>query len=451
MKITLTNHARIEASENILNQIEKRCTHSNPKYYEALRQNRYTGSIPKQIMLSRRMDDGSLVIPVGMVGELFTAGAEIMDNRRSVLAQIGFNGQLRDYQQTFVADAMRAKGGVLVAATGAGKTISAIALASRLEQRMLVLVKSKDLAEQWRGAIEQFTGLTAGMIGAGKDTEGEQFTVGTVQTLVKRDLSQLDYGLVIADECHNAPADQFYQVITGLDARYKYGLSATPQRRDSLEFMIHAALGPVVSEIKPEQIGDKVLPVEVEMVELPWERRAPETWQDYIDMIVSDAERNDEIIRQIDQAQFLRSGAVIVLSQQINHCEILAKLAEEEGLKPLLIHGQLPSKTRLERMSQAPDSQLIIGTTSLLSEGIDWPHLQTLIFATPLSAVIEKNGQPAATKLIQSIGRCRRPYPGKTCAYVIDFVDRCAFGYATAKKRRTIYEIQGFTVERLPW
>lgn len=452
MKIELTNHARIEAVESIINQIEKCCTHSNPKYYEALRQNRYTGSIPKQITLSNRMDDGSLIIPVGMVRKLCREyGAAIIDQRRNVPARIGFNGQLRDYQQTFVGDARLAKGGVMVAATGSGKTISAINLASCLQQRTLILVKSKDLAEQWRGAIRQFTGLDAGMIGGGKDTEGEQFTVGTVQTLVKRDLAHLHYGMVIADECHNAPADQFYRVITGLDACYKYGLSATPQRRDNLEFMIHAALGPVVSEIKPAQIGDKVLPVEVEMIELPWDHRTPESWQDYIDIIVNDDERNAEIINQIESAQLLRSGGVIVLSQQVNHCEKLALLAEEAGLEPLLIHGQLPSKVRLERMEKAPGSPLVIGTTSLLSEGIDWPHLETLLFATPLSAVIEKDGQPAATKLIQSIGRCRRPYPGKTCAFVIDLVDKCAFGYATAKKRQIIYELQSFIVERVQW
>lgn len=455
MKITLTNQARIEALEPIINQIERRCTHENPKFYEAQRQNRYTGSIPRTINLSSRLANlmqPALSVPIGVVRQLVREyPAQIIDQRRSVPAQIGFNGQLRDYQQAFVGDARLAKGGVMVAATGSGKTISAINLASSLQQRTLILVKSKDLAEQWRGAIQQFTGLEAGMIGGGKDCEGDQFTIATVQTLVKRDLSQLHYGMAIADECHNAPADQFYRVITGLDCRYKYGLSATPQRRDNLEFMIHAALGPVVSEIKPEQIGDKVLPVEVEMIERPFENKTPESWQKYIEIIANDNERNRRILDCFAYYRIRRNGGFIILSQTVNHCETLAKMAQEAGMEPLLIHGQLPAKIRAERMKQAAKSPLIIGTTSLLSEGIDWPHLETLIFATPLSAVIEKDGQPAATKLIQSIGRCRRPYPGKTTAYVIDLVDKCAFGYATAQKRNAIYQMQGFSVERVTW
>ena len=453
MKITLSNHARIETLQKVVGEIERKCTHPNPAFYEAHRMNRYTGNINREIVLSKWQLDGAVIVPTGMVDQIRREypAAEIIDRWRTEPASIAFNGRLRPYQQHFVRDARLAGGGVMVAATGAGKTISAINLASQLAQRTLVLVKSKDLAHQWRDAIQQFTGLTAGMIGGGKDTEGEQFTIATVQTLIRRDLSQLHYGMVIADECHNAPADQFYRVVTGLDARYKFGLSATPQRRDSLEFMIHAALGPVVSEIKPEQIGGKVLPVEIEMVELPWDHHPPESWQEFIDTIANDQDRNRTILNYFAYYRIRRDGGFIILAQTVNHCEMLAQMAQEAGLDPLLIHGQLNTKTRVERMAAAPTSQLIIGTTSLLSEGIDWPHLETLIFATPLSAVIEKDGQPAATKLIQSIGRCRRPYPGKTCAYVVDLVDRCAFGYATAKKRRTIYEMQGFRVERVQW
>jgi superfamily II DNA or RNA helicase len=95
-------------------------------------------------------------------------------------------------------------------------------------------------------------------------------------------------------------------------------------------------------------------------------------------------------------------------------------------------------------MIAAQNASLIIGTAQLLGEGLDIPHLQTLIFAVPMSAVIEKEGDPAATKLIQSIGRCRRPYPGKTQAHIIDLVDKCGFGVAAYNKRRKIYNLQGF-------
>jgi superfamily II DNA or RNA helicase len=444
MKITLSNQARIEASESIIYQIEKHCTYPNPKHAEAIKQNYSTRNIPRFINLSCRQDDSSLMVPVGLLPELFTAGAVIDDQRRTVAAQISFTGKLRDYQQRFVSQAMQAGGGVMVAATGSGKTVSGIALAAQLQQRCIILVKSKDLAEQWRAAIEQFTGLIAGLIGGGKDKEGEQFTIATVQTLVKRDISQLNYGMVLADECHNAPASQFYHVINGLNCRYKFGLSATPQRRDGLEMMIHAALGPIVAEIKPSEVEGAVLPVKVEMIEFDYPYPAPDSWNEFIESLVDDEERNEAIIRLITSSQASRPGSVIVLSQQVKHCEILHQMALDAGMDCLLIHGQLPAAERTKRIKQAQTARLIFGTSQLLSEGIDIPPLETLIFASPMSAVIEKVGQPAATKLIQSIGRCRRPYPGKRCAYVIDLVDKCAFGYATANKRSTIYRSQNF-------
>jgi len=121
----------------------------------------------------------------------------------------------------------------------------------------------------------------------------------------------------------------------------------------------------------------------------------------------------------------------------------LDHVSHRSGFKPFAYtFGQLPDKVRLERMELANSANLIIGTAQLLSEGIDLPPLEVLIFASPMSAVIKDS--PAATKLIQSIGRCRRPYPGKTQARVIDIVDSCGFGIAAYKKRNQIYHLQGF-------
>jgi superfamily II DNA or RNA helicase len=91
----------------------------------------------------------------------------IDDQRFTVAAQISFTGQLRGYSATFCQSCQRCRrwrdgGGY----SGSGKTVSGIALAAQLQQRCLILVKSKDLANQWRKAIEQFTGLIAGLIGA---------------------------------------------------------------------------------------------------------------------------------------------------------------------------------------------------------------------------------------------------------------------------------------------
>ncbi len=442
MKLILSNQIAITDLDDFEQElIESSNTHHNPKFFEAQRQGRYTGNIARKIKLFERIDTG-LIIPIGCLWQVDDEADQIDDQRNTHPVIIPFYGVLREYQKELVKNALDYDGGVLVAATGSGKTVAGIALASRLKQRCLILVKSGDLATQWREAIEQFTGLKAGLIGGGKNTEGAQFTVGLVQSLVKRDLSTFDYGLVIADECHNCPACQFYTVINGLNCRYKYGLSATPQRRDSLEFMIHACLGKIVGKISEDELQGKVLPVKVKTIQHPFSGN-PESWGAFINILIDDDSRNEVIINLARQ----QTKPTIILCSQVRHCEILTTMAQQAGLAPLLIHGQLPDKVRTARMQQAMNARLVIGTSQLLSEGIDLPPLEVLIFASPMSAVIRKEGDPAATKLIQSIGRIRRPYPGKTFAKVYDLVDRCGFGVSAFNKRRQIYKLQGWSIE----
>ena len=434
MKITLKNQIEISEIEGYEDDfIEDLTTFDNPKYFEAIKQKRSVRLIDPKIYLHSYDEDDNTIVPIGLLEALLKEfpDCEVIDQRNTQPVEIPFSGTLRDYQQSFVSDAIKARGGVLVAATGAGKTVSGIALAARLGQRCLILVKSGDLAAQWIHAVKQFTGLECGLIGGGRNTQGLQFTVGLVQSLVKRDLSALDYGLVIADEAHNIPAKQAYTVINGLDALYKYGLSATPQRRDSLEFMIHAALGEIVSEIHQGDLEGKVLPVRIETVSHDF-YGSPESWNDFINILIDDDSRNEIIINLAKQ----QTRPTIILCSQVRHCEILTTLAQQAGLQPLMIHGGLSARVRAGRMQQAMNARLVIGTSQLLSEGIDLPPLEVLIFASPMSAVVVKEGGPAATKLIQSIGRCRRPYPGKLFAKVYDLVDRCGFGISAYRNGR---------------
>lgn len=443
MKIEISNKICITGVvEDEYFSITQYLTFLNPKYEEALQFGRSVRSIPQYLELFE-YSDCVLTVPIGTLDYLVrTFKPEIRDQRKTVNVSIPFLGELRPYQSEFVDVAINAKGGQMIAATGSGKTVSGIALAAQLKQRTLILVKSKDLAIQWIEAIQQFTGLDAGLIGAGKNTEGAEFTIGLTQTLSKRDLSDFNYGLVIADECHNLPANQAYKVMNGLDCKFKYGLSATPNRRDKMEFMIDAAVGPICSEINQNQLLGNVLPVRITTTEEAFYGDV-DSWADFMNVLVDDKSRNNMIVTRAIQSS--KKMGTIVLCSQVRHCELLFSLCIQLDTKPLVLHGQLTAKVRAERMAQAPDAALIIGTLSLLSEGIDLPHLSALIFAAPVSASLDKEN-PTATRLIQSIGRCRRPFKGKSQADVLDIIDNHPFGMSAYRKRYEIYRQQGFMV-----
>jgi len=442
MKIILSNQIEIITTEENEGLIIEQFSFDNPKYLDALQFGRSVRGIDNQICLIKLVEN-KFFGPIGILDYLLqTFNPEVIDERYTVTVNIPFTGTLRPYQETFVDKAINAEGGQMVAATGSGKTVSGIALASHLKQRTLILVKSKDLASQWHQAIKQFTGCDAGLVGGGKNIEGEEFTVALTQTLSKRDMSQLHYGLVIADECHNLPASQAFTVMNGINSKYKYGLSATPQRRDNMEFMIAGAIGDICSQIDQGQLQGKVLPVHVSAIDMPFNAEV-ENWNEFINVLVDDEQRNQVIVDRAIKAS--TTMGTIILCAQVRHTELLGAMCNELGVYPLVLHGQLPTKVRAERMGKAPEAQLIIGTLSLLSEGIDLPHLSALIFAAPVSASIDKDN-PAATRLIQSIGRCRRPYQNKTKAYVLDIIDQCGFGVSAYNKRAIIYQQQGFKV-----
>ncbi|WP_341327486.1 DEAD/DEAH box helicase [Methylotuvimicrobium sp. KM2] len=417
--------------------IQKSLIIPNPKYTDAIRQGRRPFGIDRTIELYESTDDG-LVIPRGIH---LDGLIDIDDRRHSHPVEIETSIEPRAYQERALSAMLETGGGVLVAPTGSGKTTIGIELAARLRQRCLVLVKSLDLARQWQGAIKKFTGLDAGLIGGGEWREGDQFTIATVQTLIKHQGS-LDYGLLICDECHNAPANQVYAVINRQAAKYRFGLSATPQRRDNLEALMFASLGPVCAEIEQHEVEGAVLPVVVKTVECDF-TGDPQSWSEFLQMLSDDPERNKLIVNSAIKAS--RKTGVAILTATVDHAERLTAMIEQQGLDAVLLHGKLPAKQKAEAMQRAETANLIIGTLSLLSEGIDWPHVGAVIFGAPVSAVIDKN-IPAATRLIQSIGRARRPYPGKQRAFVLDIVDQCGFGVGAWRKRNHVYRMHGFDV-----
>ncbi|MDP3877155.1 MAG: DEAD/DEAH box helicase [Methylobacter sp.] len=441
MQIILSNKIHLTGlSPNESTRIKTALTFANPKFAEAQKFNRSTWNIDRNMQLFEQTDS-DLVIPRGIALDRLGVTGSTVDNRHERPVKFETSIKPRPYQERVIRLARANDNGVIVAPTGSGKTTMGIELASRLGQRCLILVKSKDLAKQWQAAIKQFTGLDCGLIGGGKNTEGEQFTVGLVQTLVKLETA-LDYGLVIVDECHNIPADQAYKVINRQAAKYRYGLSATPQRRDNLEMMIHAALGAVIAEVEPHEVVGSVLPVAVTARHYNFQGN-PESWSEFINMLAADEVRNTMLIGSAIKSS--RNVGTAVLTGTIAHAETLTSLAKEYGVNALLLHGQLPAKLRAERMAAAPDTALIIGTLSLLSEGIDWPHVGAIIFAAPVSAEPHREN-PAATRLLQSIGRGRRPYPGKAKTVVLDIIDNCPFGKAAYRKRSEIYRLQGFSM-----
>ena len=54
-----------------------------------------------------------------------------------------------------------------------------------------------------------------------------------------------EYGLVLVDECHHAASDTIVEILQEVNAKYVYGVTATPLRSDGLEKVNYMLLGPI--------------------------------------------------------------------------------------------------------------------------------------------------------------------------------------------------------------
>src|SRR5262249_27705459 len=142
----------------------------------------------------------------------------------------------RDYQARAAAALARHVQACTFAPCGAGKTVIAAAAMARVRQPTLVLVRTRDLVDQWCGAIESALGQRPGIVGEGKFAP-DLVTVATVQTLAAMDDVRLAalgrrFGCVVVDECHGAAAPTDRRVLAQLPGKYRFGLTATPERDD---------------------------------------------------------------------------------------------------------------------------------------------------------------------------------------------------------------------------
>lgn len=424
----------------------------NPAYWQAREHRRACKHIPRRIELAQA-DDERIVLPRGANLELKRFLAEhapdlaiVLDDQRvsPPLGPFALSFELRPYQQEAVDRVALQREGVIVAPTGTGKTVIALGIIARLGVRALVLVHTRTLLDQTCAVLEKGLGVRPGRIGGGKDEPGPVI-VATLQSLMRRDPKELRdaFGLVILDEAHHCPAATFTDVVQRFTARYRVGLTATPERADELHPLMYATLGPELCRVQPGQMVDEgslwapqIIPVETEFRGGRMVNRGA-----MIHRLCGNETRNAAIAATVSATRGERS---LVLSERVQHCEDLAARLTHAGVDTLLLVGTVAAPER-ELVLQALRSRqgaVLVATTSLLGEGFDLPVLDTLYLATPSGNT---------TRTTQAIGRVLRPSPGKAKPRVYDFVDVHTPGLVRAfRSRLSVYRLHHAEI-RLPW
>jgi superfamily II DNA or RNA helicase len=368
-----------------------------------------------------RLEGDEIVVPRGAARHLLVAGggakidwdiAGLVD----VPAELAYTGQLRDYQTEAVDALVKAKGGVVVAPCGAGKTEIGLAALARFGRRSLVVVPTLDLVEQWSARARDRGIARVGSIGGGR-CHLEDLTVATMQSARKKTALLAEaFGAVLVDECHHVPANTLAELLGEMPARIRIGLTATPNREDSLTPVVGWTLGPTVyaiSQRKLEEVGAVARPrFETLPSSFDYAYSGQEDWPGLLDALEEDSHRLALVVGKA--AELAARCTVLVLTGRVRHAQRLAELLVARGLRAVAVTGDLGKAAREQALSRARHGSLdVLVATQLADEGLDVPRLGAVILAWP---------QKAEGRIVQRVGRVLRPLEGKE-PLVVDVVD----------------------------
>ena len=427
MKCVLRDRIFIEVDEKLKNLIEKELTYTIPLKVGAF-EVRYV-----KLYDFKRVNSRTLSIPIGRT-DLIPDTHNIIDKRiyNMVDYHISNNITLRPSQQLVYNQVV--DNCIVNAGCGEGKTITALALVEKLGQKTIIIVHTKKLLEQWVIEINNVLGLKPGIIGAGLFEVDNAIVIATKQTLDSKADAKLynEFGLVILDECHHAPAKSFNAILDKFRARYKIGLTATLRRKDQKQFLITNYLSH--SNVIKMDSGHTLIPKVIGIhsgITLPgaasWQGRVTKLMDnnDYVSLIIQ------IIINQVNKGhKVLCLGGRLTILQQLNR-----NIDNSE----LVIGGSTNTDEVIKRVYSG-ETTCIIGSTQVMSEGISINPLSCLIYATPFSSdiIIE-----------QTVGRIIRQHDGKLEPVVFDIILKGQTGASQWRERKKYYESKNYIIKEI--
>ncbi|KDR94545.1 PLD-like domain-containing protein [Peptoclostridium litorale DSM 5388] len=317
--------------------------------------------------------------------------------------------------------------GVVVAATGVGKTYLA-AFDSEQYNKVLFVAHRSEILKQ---AEKTFKSVkpnlkTSYFDGDNKDTLGK-VVFASVQTLGKGDYLNKDFferehfDYVIIDEFHHAAAKSYRKVIDYFKPKFLLGLTATPYRMDAKD-IFELCDDNIIYEINLKDAINRDLLV-------PFRYYGIYDDIDYSDLHVKNGKYSEKDLEKVlatnKRADFvlksyrnMKGKRAIGFCSSVKHAEYMAAHFNENGIKAAAVHsGRDISEYRLERgvaIENLENNEIeVIFAVDIFNEGVDIPSIDTVLFLRPTESYVV---------FLQQLGRGLRKYEEKEYLNVLDFI-----------------------------
>lgn len=443
---------------------------------------------------------GRLVAPRGALSEIRSRfrryGVRIDFRVSKVVSNVAepreldaLNVVLRPYQREAVGRLLSQVQGVAVMPCGGGKTTTATAALVSSGESGLVVAHTRDILDQWVETVARIGGSRPSEVSTSNlaPLEPGEIRVAMVQTLDR--LGRLadpvlgSAGALVLDECHHVPAATWMEILGRCPARFRWGLTATPERSDGLGFALGHLLGPIVYRITTRELVDlgfllapsivpvasgwsptarhypwfarclrcsKSVRVEDHSVFVAAGGRCPkcrshlpasdllEPGRLLYSRAVSDLAvdpRRVGIIARLARRSERLGRTVLVLLPRKDACEAVRRSLEDLGVDAKVATGDLGRRQRRSSLEaiRSGDSRVIIAT-QLADEGLDLPSVDVVINASPgrsggrakqrVGRALRRAGLDPIVFEIVDLGEFEGQWESRRSTYIAEYGDR---------------------------
>jgi superfamily II DNA or RNA helicase len=343
--------------------------------------------------------------------------------------KIKFSGSLRKEQLPIIdlyQKACEEKGGGLISLKcGGGKTVLALYIISMLKKKTIVIVHKDFLMTQWRDRIQQF--LPDARIGKIQqntiDIENKDIVLAMVQSLSQKEYDSdvfSSFGLAVFDECHHLGAEVFSKSMAKVASKYMLGLSATPDRKDGLRKVFEWYIGPMVYSSKTDKQEDYIETriyeytnddLQYSKIDKIYTKNGPKPCMPKMINNISDCIHRNLFINDLIKIEYEKGRKILVLGDRREYLNRTEKWIKE-NINPDIV-GQYVGGMKPSELRDSQEKDIILGTYSMASEGMDIPKLNTIVLASPKSDVVQSVG-----RILREKADVRKFHP-----LVIDFLD----------------------------
>ena len=334
--------------------------------------------------------------------------------------------KLRDYQEKLIEDTRQAfregkKSVVMVSPTGSGKGIILPWVAMGLvmnSQPVLIMVHRKRLVKQLCKALDRL-GVCYDVVRKGKRTR-YLCQIGMVKTVRNNKESLPEYKYILTDEAHRATAPEYIDVYNHFPNARRILLTATPARTDGQGLSLVAdamVIGPTMRWLMehPEGYLAKYRYFEPPS-QIDWSKIKVGSDGELDEKQEAEATEDSAIIGDAvkQYRKHLNGKRAIVFCRRVEGAEKTAAQFCGEGVPSESIDGSMTESEQEQILKRFENGDtLCLMTADLLSEGVDVPECQGVIFLRKTMSVI---------LFLQAVGRALRPKADGSYAIILDCV-----------------------------